>query len=58
MGGAWKSYALRFGEPSLMKDLVGTFDPVDDITSVGTVEEQDRFISRHWEEFKKRASTR
>jgi len=41
-----------------MDDLVGTFDPVDDIASVGTVEEQDDFMRRHWEAFKERTSSR
>jgi hypothetical protein len=52
--GGWKSYAHTLGQPALMKDLVGTFDLVEDIASVGTVEEQDEFMRRHWEEFKKR----
>lgn len=55
--GAWKSYAHTLGQPALTKDLVGTFDPVDDIESVGTVEEQDEFMRRHWEEFSKRSSS-
>ena len=55
--GAWKSYVHTHGQPALMKDLVGTFDPVDDIASVGTVAEQDEFMRRHWEEFKKRSSS-
>jgi hypothetical protein len=38
--GAWTSYVLTLGQPALTKDLVGTFDPVEDIASVGTVEEQ------------------
>ena len=45
--GAWTSYVLTLGQPALTKDLVGTFDPVEDIASVGTVEEQDEFIRRH-----------
>jgi len=53
--GAWKSYALTLGQPGLRKDLVGTFDPVEDIESVGTVEEQDEFIRRHREVFSKRS---
>jgi hypothetical protein len=52
--GAWTSYALTLGQPALTKDLVGTFDPVEDIASVGTVEEQDEFMRRHRAEFKKR----
>jgi hypothetical protein len=52
--GGWKSYAHTLGQPALMKDLVGTFDPVEDIASVGTVDEQDEFMRRHWEEFEKR----
>jgi hypothetical protein len=51
--GGWKSYVHTLGQPALMKDLVGTFDPVEDIASVGTVEEQDEFMRRHWEEFEK-----
>jgi hypothetical protein len=54
MGGAWKSYVHTLGQPGSMKDLVGTFDPVEDIASVGTVQEQDDFMRRHWEEFEKR----
>jgi hypothetical protein len=50
--GAWTSYALTLGQPALPKDLVGTFDPVEDIASVGTVEEQDEFMRRHRAEFK------
>jgi hypothetical protein len=53
--GAWKSYAHTLGQPALKKDLVGTFDPVEDIESVGTVEDQDEFMRRHWEEFSKRS---
>jgi len=53
--GAWKSYARTLGQPTLTKDLVGTFDPVEDIASVGTVEEQDEFMRCHWEAFKKRS---
>ncbi|MEH2541931.1 MULTISPECIES: hypothetical protein [unclassified Bradyrhizobium] len=57
--GAWKCWAHRFGEPASSRDqLVGTFDPVEDITAVGTVSEQDEWMSRHWEEFKARASFR
>ena len=48
------SYAHTLGQPALTKDLVGTFDPVEDIASVGTVQEQDEFMRRHWEEFWKR----
>ena len=55
MGGAMKSYVLTLGLPAFTKDLVGTFDPVEDIASVGTLQEQDEFMRRHWEEFKKRA---
>jgi hypothetical protein len=58
MSGARRSYVFTLGEPALTKDLVDTFDPVADIALVGTVEEQDEFMRRHWEEFKKRASTR
>jgi hypothetical protein len=54
--GAWKSYVHTLGQPALTKDLVGTFDPVDDITYVGTVAQQDGFMKRHWEEFRKRSS--
>src|SRR5262249_26687490 len=54
MGGAWKSYVHTLGQPGSIKDLVGTFDPVEDVASVGTVEEQDEFIRRHWAEFEKR----
>lgn len=57
MGGAGKSYAHTLGQPASMKDLVGTFDPVEDIASVGTVEEQDEFMRRHWEAFKRRTSS-
>jgi len=39
----------------LTKDLVGTFDPVNHIASVGTVQEQDEFMRRHFEEFEKRS---
>ena len=46
MGGAWKSYVHTLGQPGSMNDLVGTFDPVDDIASVGTVQEQDEFMRR------------
>ena len=53
--GAWTSYVLTLGQPASTKDLVGTFDPVEDIASVGTVEEQDEFMRRHWVEFQKRA---
>jgi len=53
--GAWTSYALTLGRPGLTKDLVRTFDPVEDIASVGTVEEQDEFMRRHRAEFKKRS---
>src|SRR5262249_12289462 len=56
MGGALKSYAHTLGQPGSIKDLVGTFDPVEDIASVGTVEEQDGFMRRHWAEFKRRRS--
>jgi hypothetical protein len=56
-GGAWKSYVLTLGQPALTKDLVGTFDPVEDIESVGTVEEQDEFMRRHWAEFGKRSKS-
>jgi hypothetical protein len=52
--GAWTSYVLTLGQSALTKDLFGTFDPVEDIASVGTVEEQDEFIMRHWAELKKR----
>jgi len=55
--GAWKSYAHTLGQPAFTKDLVGTFDPVEDIAAVGTVEEQDEFMRRHWEAFKKRSSS-
>jgi hypothetical protein len=58
MGGALKSYVHTLGQPGSMKDLVGTFDPVEDIASVGTVQEQDEFMRRHWEEFKKRSRSR
>jgi len=53
--GAWTSYVHTLGQPALTKDLVGTFDPVEDIASVGTVEEQDEFMRRHRAEFKKRS---
>jgi hypothetical protein len=56
MGGALKSYAHTLGQAALTKDLVETFDPLEDIESVGTVEEQDDFMRRHWEEFKRRRS--
>jgi hypothetical protein len=55
MGSALKSYVLTLGQPAF--DLVETFDPVEDIASVGTVEEQDEFMRRHWEEFKKRSKS-
>jgi len=45
--GAWTSYVLTLGQPALTKDLVGTFDPVEDIASVGTVDEQGEFVRRH-----------
>ena len=51
--GGWRSYALTFGEPTSLKDLVGTFDPVEDIAMVGTVAEQDEWTARHSEEFSK-----
>jgi hypothetical protein len=54
--GAWTSYALTLGQPALTKDLVGTFDPAEDIASVGTVEEQDEFIKRHRAEQKRSRS--
>ncbi|MBR0757601.1 hypothetical protein JQ604_35940 [Bradyrhizobium jicamae] len=54
-GGAWKSYALRFGEPGTRDQLVDTFDPVEDIDAVGTVAEQEDWLSRHWAEFRARA---
>jgi hypothetical protein len=41
----------------LTKDLVRTFDPVEDIASVGTVEEQDEFMRRYRAEFKKRSES-
>jgi hypothetical protein len=53
--GALRSYAHTLGGPALTKDLVGTFDPVEDIQSVGTVEEQDEFMTRHSEELSKRS---
>jgi hypothetical protein len=53
---AWTSYVLTLGQPALTKDLVGTFDPVEDIASVGTVEEQDEFIKRHRAEQKRSRS--
>ena len=56
-GGAWKSYVFTLGQPAFTKDLVGTFDPVEDIASVGTVEEQDEFMRRHWAEFEKRSKS-
>jgi len=56
-GGAWKSYAHALGQPALTKDLVETFDPVEDIASVSTVEEQDDFMRRHWAEFEKRSKS-
>jgi len=55
--GAWTSYVLTLGQPALTEDLVGTFDPVEDIASVSTVEEQDEFIGRHWAELNKRSSS-
>lgn len=54
-GGAWKSYAYRFGEPGTRDQLVDTFDPVEDIDAVGTVAEQEDWLSRHWAEFRARA---
>jgi hypothetical protein len=54
MGGAWKSYIHTLGQPTSMKDLVGTFDPVEDIASVGTVGEQDEFMRRHLDALRKR----
>jgi hypothetical protein len=47
---------LTLGQPALTKDLVGTFDAVEDIASVGTVEEQDEFIRRHRAEQKRSRS--
>jgi hypothetical protein len=47
MGRALKSYVHTLGQPAFTKDLVRTFDPVKDIASVGTVEEQDEFMGRH-----------
>ena len=40
--------SIGVGETGLVptKDLVGTFDPVEDIASVATVEEQDEFMRR------------
>lgn len=52
--GGWLSYAHTLGQPALRKDLVKTFDPVDEIALVGTVAEQDDFMKRHWGEFEKR----
>jgi len=46
MSGAWKSYVHTLGQPGSISDLVGTFDPVEDIASVGTVDEQDEFMRR------------
>jgi len=40
------------GEPAFT--LVRTIDPVEDIASVGTVEEEVEFMRRHWELFKRR----
>jgi hypothetical protein len=51
--GAWECYAHRLGQPASINDLAGTFDDVGDIEYVGTVEEQDEFMRRHWEELKK-----
>src|SRR5262249_39583336 len=56
-GGAWKSWVHTLDQPGSMDDLVGTFDPVEDIASVCTVEEQDEFMRRYWEERKKRTSS-
>jgi hypothetical protein len=56
--GAWKCWAHKFGEPASRDQLIETFDPVEDVTAVGTVSEQDEWMSRHWEEFKARASSR
>ena len=36
MGGAWEGYADTLGQTASMNDLVGTFDPLEDITSLGT----------------------
>ena len=54
--GALLSYAHSLGEPALTKDLVRTFDPVEDIALVGTVAEQDEWMTRHSEAFSKRVS--
>jgi hypothetical protein len=51
--GAWKSYCHRFGQPANMADVVDTFDPVEDVTSVGTLAEQEEWMARHWEAFSK-----
>ncbi len=40
---------LAAGEPGRREDLVSIFDPVDDLASVGTVQEQDAFMDRHKE---------
>jgi hypothetical protein len=49
--GALKCYRHTLGQPAFTKDLLDTFGPVLDVASVGTVEEQDDFIRRHWEGF-------
>lgn len=54
--GGLKAYALAAGEPGRQEDLVSIFDSVDDIASVGTVEDQDAFLHRHSELFRARAA--
>jgi hypothetical protein len=53
--GALLSYVHILGQPALTKDLVRTFDPVEDIALVSTVAEQDEWMARHSEAFSKRA---
>jgi hypothetical protein len=52
--GGRKAYAVTLGEQSGLEDLVGTFDPMDDITLIGTIEDQDAFKQRHFEIFRTR----
>lgn len=55
-GGGIKAYALLAGEPGRWEDLVSIFDPVDNIASVGTVEQQDAFLRMHRELLQARAA--
>lgn len=52
--GALLSYAHSLGEPALTKNLVRTFDPVEDVALVSTVAEQDEWMARHREALSKK----